>query len=645
MQQGILFWEARIKLTQAPENSENKEIQHNLLSNNENQEDIQTFLYDPIGSKPYRTYGLDIKASKRIDWTFFTKTSSQLESIEIGNTWLSSLKYRFRGLDGVVKAKPIKNDNFQDSNGFKLFEIVLPEGVIRERISLTKRFIATFFHNNNHKVRLKIFWKRAKEEIKTIEFPPKLYFIRIFLEFDSKSLTDVKIAELKGILRLIFTDIEDGKRKRAVLRNCNDITQQDFTYGDAIDESNAYSKIIRDKTLDFNFPKDLPLPKVPILDKEKVRYIDIKDDFIKKAIRIGYHIKNGVITNKETYIPINKLPQDLVIFGKSGSGKTYFLAGIIKELCKKAKNVGIIVLNVAKESQHIYYEDFKVIKYTDDNFHIPYFIRGSYLEKSLQETASYICASLGLKNVFEKIIYRCSFNYVKNKEAMPKYIIELLEGVKQYIKNNPYGSEVQANLIQALNNRINIFKEKKTQDVLKLTPELPQWINEWLNGEKIFLDLSMCNKYTKAIVVNALFQCVRMITKDIEAEELKHLIVIDEAHAILEKPITTNPDDTDFIMKEQMSKIFSELLKEYRSRGVGFIIVDQSPSKLFDDVASQPSIKVIFRQDYPNNVLFSEDPKERQMLTQLENRLALMINGAIGEKFLIKSLDYSKNLD
>jgi hypothetical protein len=34
----------------------------------------------------------------------------------------------------------------------------------------------------------------------------------------------------------------------------------------------------------------------------------------------------------------------------------------------------------------------------------------------------------------------------------------------------------------------------------------------------------------------------------------KFLIVIDEAHAILEKSITTNNDDADFIMKEQMAK-------------------------------------------------------------------------------------------
>ena len=212
--------------------------------------------------------------------------------------------------------------------------------------------------------------------------------------------------------------------------------------------------------------------------------------------------------------------------------------------------------------------------------------------------------------------------------------------MEKYVQQNPYGNETQSNLIQALRNRIKVFDEKHIQNVMKTSDNLPKWIDGWLKGKKIFVDLSACNKFTKLLIVNAIFQLIRSITKDIETEELKHLIVIDEAHAILEKPITTNSDDADFIMKEQMTKIFSELLKEYRSRGVGFIIADQSPKRLFDDVSSQPSIKIIFRVDYPNNILFSEDIKERQLLTQLSNRLALVINGATGEKYLIKTSDF-----
>ena len=250
---------------------------------------------------------------------------------------------------------------------------------------------------------------------------------------------------------------------------------------------------------------------------------------------------------------------------------------------------------------------------------------------------------MGLKNVFEKIIYRTEVGFLELKGKLPEFFLRLLKGVEIYIKKNPYGPEEQANLLQVFRNRMNVYNEDKIQNVLRMKETLPTWVTDWLNGKNIFLDLSLCSKFIKPLIVNAIFQLVRTVTKDSEAEELKYLIIIDEAHALLEKPITTNSDDADFITKEQMAKIFSELLKEYRSRGVGIVIADQSPSLLFDDVTSQPSIKVIFRVDYPNNLLFSEDPLERQILTQLPYRLALEINGATGEKYLIKTLSYNLN--
>ncbi len=396
---------------------------------------------------------------------------------------------------------------------------------------------------------------------------------------------------------------------------------------------------LRDK-IDFDFPDILPLPQIPIIENENVRYVDIKEEYLSEAISIGNHIKNGIITDHEIYLPINKLPQDLEIFRKSGSGKTYFLARFIYQLSLKAPNVGILVLNLAKESQELYYKNIKTIKYSDDEFHIPYYLELPHKEKPLQETATYICVSLGLKNVYEKIIYHSEIGFVKNNGKLPMWFITLLRGVERFMEKHPYGSESQANLLQALRNRIKVFKNTKIQSVLKLTGILPKWFSEWLDGKNIFLDVSMCEKFSKMLIINAILQLIRIVTKDSEIEELKHLIVIDEAHAILEKPITTNSDDADFIMKEQMAKIFSKILKEYRSRGLGIIIADQWPNQLFDDVASQPSIKVLFKLDYPNNLIFSEDPYERKVLTQLQNQLALVNNGATGEKYLIKSLIY-----
>ncbi|MBA7689989.1 hypothetical protein ES703_98508 [subsurface metagenome] len=585
---------------------------------------------------------MEINAGSKIEFVFFTKTKSKNEAIKLGNAWLSNLKFRFRGLDGIIEARQINNHNLKEKEELELLEIILPEGLITHKINVIERFINAFYYKNSQSIKLILLWQRQKRPKNNPE-GSNTYKLRIFITYELGNLNNKNHLKLKGILNFLSMEIETTAGKRASIVKSLNVSNLKILEGDVFNTSEEDLSAVIIEDVNFDFPENTPLPRLPILNHENVRYIDLNEDFKKKAIEIGRHIKTGVITDHKTYVPINKLSQDLVVFGKSGCGKTYFLARFIKELSNKAKDVGILILNIAKSSQEIYYQDFSTVKYSDDEFRIPYFFEGQYLEKCLQETATYICASLGLKNVFEKIIYRTAIAFIKKNEKLPELLGTLLTGVENYVKSNPYGDDVQANLLQALRNRIKVFSEDKVQNVLKLTKDLPKWFKDWLEGKNIFLDLSMCNKFTKALIVNAIFQLIRTNTKDTEIEELKHLIVIDEAHAILEKPITRNSDDTDFIMKEQMAKIFSELLKEYRSRGVGFVIADQAPARLFDDVASQPSIKVIFREDYPNNTIFSEDPFDRQILTQLENRLALVINGATGEKYLIKTLEY--NLD
>lgn len=637
----ILFWQTRIKITQAPEPFKPQEIPETAVPFYQKHDDIRSFLYDPFGINPPGVYGLRLTANDNMEVVFFTKAISKMEAIKSGHAWLSNLRYKFIGLDGIVEAKPIKKDGQDIIKESQLFEIILPMGYIKNKINIIERFISAFYHKANHTTELIILWQREPRSEKSQE-QSNLFNIRVFIKCDLNNSSVEDRLKLEGIIQFLAMDIENQMGDRSRVVNPSGISNLNIMEGSVFNDSCESLRNFVQEDVNFDFPENLPLPRLPILKNENVRYIDIHEEFKKKAITVGHHIKDGVITNHETFIPIDKLPQDLAIFGKSGSGKTYFLARFIQELAEKSKNVGTLVLNVAKESQEIFYHYFEKVKYSDEDFYIPYFIKTEKetLKKRLQETATYICASLGLKNVFEKIIYRTEVGFFELKSELPEYFIGLLRGVETYIRNNPYGPEEQANLLQVFRNRMNVFDEDKVQNVLKITEKLPNWVEDWLSGKNIFLDLSMSSKFVKMLIVNAIFQLVRTVTKDSEAEELKYLIVIDEAHAILEKPITTNSDDADFIMKEQMAKIFSELLKEYRSRGVGFIIADQSPDNLFKDVTSQPSIKVIFRQDFPNNVLFSEDPNERQMLTQLENRLALMINGATGEKFLIKTLDY-----
>ena len=642
MEVDILFWQSRIKITQAPESFIPQFIPENAVPFYQEHEDIRSFLYDPFGETPSGAYGIELTANDNIEVVFFTKADTNFEAVRLGHAWLSNLKYKFKGLDGFVEAKAITKNNQEISSQNHLLEVILPPGFIKKKINIIERFIKAFYYINDCTVRLIILWQRESRS-EASEEQSNLIHLRVFIEYNLKNSKVEDKLKLEGIFQFFSMDIENQLGERARISNPFDVSHLDILKGTVFTNDIKFLRNFVPEDVNFDFPENTPLPRLPILKNDNVRYIDIQNDFKRNAIRVGKHIKDGIITDHETFIPINKLSQDLAIFGKSGSGKTYFLARIIEEFTTKAPNVGILVLNVAKESQEIFYGDFDKINYSDKEFHIPYFVQTEKksLKKNLQGTATYICASLGLKNVFEKIIYRTEVGFFELQGKLPEFFIGLLKGVEIYMENNPYGPEEQANLLQVFKNRMNVFDEDKIQEVLKITEKLPNWVNNWLNGKNIFLDLSMTSKFVKMLIVNAIFQLIRTLTKDSEAEELKYLIVIDEAHAILEKPITTNSDDADFIMKEQMAKIFSELLKEYRSRGVGFIIADQSPAQLFDDVVSQPSIKVIFREDYPNNILFSEDLIERQILTQFPNRLAIVINGATGEKYLIRTLEYN----
>ncbi len=596
---------------------------------------------DFFGPERNLSYGLEISAHEKLEIIFFARAETKIEALEIGETWLSSLRFTFLGLDGIIEAKPISQGIEKEFKSYKIVEIRLPGILLKFKVSIIERFIASFYFKQKFDLKFLVFWRRVPL-ISIGSEQSNLFDVRLFILYNSNNLTLEELSKIRGHIKFLTLDMESDKGERANTRELATFSIIDLLGCDVFKKKKGLENQITKQGVNFDFPNNLPLPKLPILPYENVRYIDISSEFKKRALKLGNHIHKGVITEHVTYLPINKLPQDMVIFGKSGSGKTFFLAGLIEELSKKAKDVGILILNVAKTSQDVFYKDFQAIKYSDDDFHIPYFYKGDShsLEKYLQETATYICASLGLKNVFEKIIYRTSVGFMNLKGELPEFFLSLLNGVENYIINNPYGPEEQANLLQVFRNRKNVFDEDKIQDVLKLSNDLPNWFRDWMGGKNTFLDLSMCSKFVLMLLVNAIFQLIRAITKDNLIEQLKYIVVIDEAHIILEKPITNNSDDADFITKEQMAKIFSELLKEYRSRGVGFILADQSPSSLFDEISSQPSIKVIFREDYPNNTLFSEDIRERQMITQVPNRLALVINGATGEKYLIKTLDY-----
>jgi hypothetical protein len=300
---------------------------------------------------------------------------------------------------------------------------------------------------------------------------------------------------------------------------------------------------------------------------------------------------------------------------------------------------GILILNFAKGNQHPLYNYDKMIKYGDKDFRIPYFVQGRHIEKCLQETASYLVASLGLKNIVEKnmLTVMKSFYY---KNGLPARLTTLFYNLEKYFKENPYHDKFQTNILRAIRNRIlSLLSDPILERTLKIRKEIPSWITDWFFKKTIFLDFSMCNIYVKRLLANALFQMIRAFLPENEAKTIEYLIVMDEAHILLEKSITHNPDDDDYITREQLEKIFANLMKTFRSKGFSFLLADQEPHRLFSCVTTLPSLKFIFRLGYPDNLLFSADKEDQNFISLQRNRNSLILNGITGEKYCFRTLD------
>ena len=113
--------------------------------------------------------------------TFFTNADSEGEALEKGYTWLSDLKYKFRGLDGTVEIKPITTDSDDEWQNCRIQEIQIPDGLFSRRFDLLERFISAFYYDRKHKVQLVILWHRKPLSKNRVDPESATFSVKMFL--------------------------------------------------------------------------------------------------------------------------------------------------------------------------------------------------------------------------------------------------------------------------------------------------------------------------------------------------------------------------------------------------------------------------------------------------------------------------------
>jgi len=662
------FWQARVKITQIPTILETQEFVNpktrKLVEIN------KSWLFDPFLDQT--VYGAELTLNKAFSFIFFMYTESESKALKRGHSFLMNLEERFPGLAGEVSTLPV--GEFMLKQDFLTYELVFPRGhfIEGDKFNIIKKIIQLFKGRKFNDFQFYIFWQKDDSvnysklsDISVFELYKLKILIRV-IQVKKIDNNELQMAQFEGKLEYLTMGIRNTNGERARIKKVrinnserilssnvfwsNDKNRHTGQYYcdiyNQLHEERIPAFITPDQ-VDFTFSDDLPLQKSYSPPLENVNYSSFGEND-KNSISIGNILVKGVETTTIKRLPITHFAHSVFIGGQTGAGKTYLLGHICNQFYNNAPDIGILILNFGKGKQEGFYTTDKVLKYGSSELQLNYFYEGEHLNKSLQETASYLVASLGLRSPCDKILYNVMKAFITVNGALPRSLKTLFAGLKKYFIEHPYHKRYQTNILRALQNRIPTLL---SDPILKKTLELsqsntiPKWFKDWRDGKKIFIDLSMCDIYIKRLLANAIFQMVRALIPDVEVGKLQNIIVIEEAFHILETPITTNPDEDDFISREQLELIFNNLIREFRSKGLSFFIADNIPNKLFSCVLSLPSLKILFSLNNLDSKLFTNNLKTQEYLMLQKPRHALILDGNNEEIYVIKTPDYTYSGD
>ncbi len=387
-----------------------------------------------------------------------------------------------------------------------------------------------------------------------------------------------------------------------------------------------YTKIMTNKIVlnKFLFCSDFPISQAIIPKTENYEDLYLAPDRNRdNSIILGYLVENSRETKRPYHFKVDDFAKGAILLGNSGTGKTYLQAHIVREINRTRKDVGILVINLTKSGQHDFYKEIDILKLGD--FKIPYFPpcneEESPLDKTIlaMESSKYIAGSLGLKNILETIIY----DVLLKTSSPPSTIKALFELVIQHLKEKPYDARLTNNFIQAIQNRVSAFVDTGLMELFSLKEEYdyPPWFKAWLGGKSFFINLKAPQNIQR-FTIFALLNLIRYHLGAKETNHLKNLIMIDEAHVLSgPPPKRLSVDDDEMVTFNVQTQIFSNLINEFRSRGVSLVLADQQEETL--EFAKTTGLKVFLRTRITGEYL---DENTLKLISRLKNRHAIVLS-------------------
>ncbi len=374
-----------------------------------------------------------------------------------------------------------------------------------------------------------------------------------------------------------------------------------------------------------------PLSSVPGYDIRIKPALSLTDTIDRSGHPIGHISEHGrKVKGSEFRISKEDARKHIFVSGLTGSGKTTTVKHILD--CIDAPF--LVIESAKREYRRLLAEDkydknLRVYTVGDSGVspirHNPFMVlpRVSVITH-IDNLKSIFYASFSLYGPMPYILEKCIYNIYKergwnlttgkhqrvrigtfedcqNHRFIYPTIRDLIDEVNRYVKEElEYKGELQDNIRSAIVVRLESLAVGAKGFLFNTHDAID--IEEFLN-ERVVLELeSLSDDDDKAFFVGLMLSLVSEYRQSLarqsvlnDNDDLRHVLVIEEAHRLLKNVQTERTSEMLGNPKGKAVESFCNLIAEMRSYGQGVIVAEQIPTKIAPDVIKNTNTKIIHR--------------------------------------------------
>lgn len=223
-------------------------------------------------------------------------------------------------------------------------------------------------------------------------------------------------------------------------------------------------------------------------------------------------------------------------------------------------------------------------------------------------------------------------------------LAEVARVAKTVIARLGYRGEFQSDLEAAIQLRLELLANGIIGRLLRQQPGRSSFeaqISHYLSKPAIFQLSLIADKNEKALVMafilTALYEYYELQPT---SSTLRHVTLVEEAHVLLEN-ISRHQEMESANTRAKAIELFVDMLAEIRSRGEGFVIAEQLPSKLVPEAIKNTNLKIMHRLTARDDrevlgAAMSLDERQSRFATTLEQGQAIIFREGLTEPALVR---------